>query len=185
MVSIDDLNEQLREIKAKAEQLLSSLDTEQVGRRPNPAKWSIAECLAHLNLTAAVAQPLAEKAIQLAKEKKVSAKGPFPLGAVGTLFTWIAEPPPRFRMWAPKKIAPKVDAADVSQVTAEFMRCHSEWERLVQQAADLDMARAKVRSPFPGLPRFRLSGFFSWMFAHERRHLLQAENIRKMLAGLG
>src|SRR5262249_41012072 len=50
------LNDELNEIRRRVESLVRDLTPEQIMRRPDPAKWSIAECLAHLNITAAVVQ---------------------------------------------------------------------------------------------------------------------------------
>jgi hypothetical protein len=69
------------------------------------------------------------------------------------------------------------------QVFTEFMKIQDEWERLWREADGLDMARINVaswKSPF----HCRLSASFAWMMAHQRRHLLQAEDVkRKIVAG--
>jgi hypothetical protein len=62
------------------------------------------------------------------------------------------------------------------------MRYQDEWARLLKDSDGLDLARLSVKPPFRGLlVALRLSGIFSWMLAHERRHLWQAENVRQKL----
>jgi hypothetical protein len=49
---------------------VSRLTAEQLLLRPQPDKWSIAECLAHLNVIATTVQHLMAKAIERGKQGK-------------------------------------------------------------------------------------------------------------------
>jgi hypothetical protein len=114
------------------------------------------------------------------KEEKLFGRGPYKIGAKGMFLCWLAEPPPKFRIPAPKNIAPPVTFADPGKLLPDFMRAQDEWIRLMKEAEGLDQARIKMGpllSPF----RCRLSASFPWMMAHQRRHLLQAENVRKKI----
>jgi hypothetical protein len=103
-------------------------------QRPDPAKWSIIECLAHLNITAKVVQKIVRKGVAKAKaaNKASSAGGPFPLGVRGRMLVWVAEPPPKFPIPAPKSVAPPVKIEDPAQIVPEFMRAQDEWENLMK-----------------------------------------------------
>ncbi len=175
------LQQQLGDIRRRAEQLVSGLTAEQLVRRPQPAKWSIAECLSHLNQTAAVVQPKIAAAIEHGKSEKAFAKGPFAPGAMGRLLIWIAEPPPKFRIRAPREIAPQVAHGDPSPLVADFMKVQDEWARLIHECDGLDQNKLKIASPFRGLPRLRLAAPIPWMMAHQRRHLLQAEKVKRQV----
>jgi hypothetical protein len=175
------LNDELNQMRRRAEALVNGLTSAQLTRRPNPGKWSIAECLAHLNLTAAAVQPFIAKGIAKGKREKRLGKGPFKLGVRGRLLVWIAEPPPKFRMPAPKAVAPPVSIQEPSQLLADFMKAQDEWERLWNDAEGLNMAGINIGpllSPF----RCHLSASFPWMMAHQRRHLLQAEHVKRQIA---
>ena len=93
--------QEVNDCRRLAQQLVDGLSSDQFVLRADPGKWSIAECLAHLNRTAHVVQKIAWKGIARAKEKNLRGKGPFPLGARGRMLIWIAEPPPKFRIPAP------------------------------------------------------------------------------------
>ena len=175
---MDDLLTQLEQIRQRASDLVAGLTPEQLTLRPDPAQWSIAECLAHLNVTGASFVPLLESAIQQGRENKIVGKGPFKPGALGRLLKWIAEPPPKFRMRAPKTILPPSTITDPAKIMAEFMRLQDEWERLVKECDGLDQEKVKCKTPFPPLPALRLCAPIPWMLAHERRHLLQAEKVK-------
>jgi hypothetical protein len=172
---------QLNSIRQRASALVAGLTPEQLTLRPDPTRWSIAECLAHLNATGTGYLPLIEEAIKQGREQKIFGKGPFKPGWLGRLLKWIAEPPPKFRMRAPKIILPPPTITDPALVIKEFAQLQDEWERLMHACEGLDLEKIKCKSPFPPLPPLRLSAPIPWMLAHERRHLLQAEKIKEEL----
>jgi DinB superfamily len=173
--------EELADARRRAEALVAGLDAGQLNMRPAPEKWSVAECLAHLNVTAATVQRLMEKAIERGRREKKFGTGPFSLGARGRLLIWIAEPPPKFRIPAPRSVRPASAAADPGQVLKDFMRAQDEWERLMREQEGLDTQKIKIgrwNSPF----RARLAAAVPWMLAHQRRHLLQAEKVKQAIS---
>jgi hypothetical protein len=180
-ISWDKVNHDLQDIRNRTEQLVNGLSPEQLTRRPDPGKWSIAECLIHLNLTATSMQKAIGSAIQQGKTNKIVGQGPFKAGALGRLFIWIAEPPPKFRIKAPAKILPPASIGDPSAVVAEFLRLQDEWARLVKEANGLDLNKIKAKTGFAGLPPMRLGATIPWMMAHQRRHLLQAEGVKQKI----
>lgn len=139
-----EMEQQIQEIRRRAEALVRGLTPEQLTMRPEPGKWSIAECLAHLNVTAATVQPFIVKGIERGKKEKLFGQGPFKLGARGRFLVWLAEPPPKVRLPAPKSVAPPVAIADPAKLLPDFMRVQDEWERLMKEADGLDQARIKM-----------------------------------------
>ncbi len=103
----------------RAQELASGLTAEQLTLRSDPAKWSIAECIAHLNVTAATVQPFMRQGIERGKKEKLLGKGPFKFGIKGRLLIWIATPPPKFRMRAPKRVAPPAAIPDPTRLLPE------------------------------------------------------------------
>jgi len=178
---VDELTGQLNAIRARAQQLVSDLTPDQFALRPDHTKWSIAECLQHLNLTAAAVQPKIAAAIEKGKRENVTSTGPFSPGPLGRLLMWIAEPPPKFRLRAPRNIAPHAEQTASAELMAEFMRFQDGWQKLIQDSEGLDQNKIKVESLFPDLPRLRLAAPIPWMLAHQRRHLLQAENVKRSI----
>jgi hypothetical protein len=168
----------INDSRRRVEELTSGLTSEQLLLRPQPDKWSIAECIAHLNVTAATVQSLIAKAIERGRQEKKFGTGPFSLGPKGRLLVWIAEPPPKFRIRAPKRVRPPARIDDPLQLLPSFLKAQDEWERLMREQQGLHLAKIKIgalTSPF----RARLAAALPWMMAHQRRHLLQAEEIKK------
>jgi hypothetical protein len=180
VTTVRPLNDELTEIRQRTQDLVRDLTPEQMMRRPDPGKWSIAECLVHLNITAATVQRLIAKGIERGKRDKIWGQPPFPLGPKGRLLIWLAEPPPKIRFRAPETVAPPLEMPDCSEVLAEFMRAQDEWARLRKDAEGIDLGKISVGPRFSPF-RCRLSAVFPWVMAHQRRHLLQAENVRQQI----
>lgn len=165
--------------RRRAEALVAGLSAEQLARRPDPGKWSIAECLAHLNMTATTVQKLMARGIEQGKQEKKFGSGPFSIGPKGRLLVWIAEPPPKFRIRAPKNVRPPAAIDDPQQLLPAFLKAQDEWERLMHEQEGLDLAKIKAGQ---GVFRMRLAAALPWMMAHQRRHLLQAENVKRQVS---
>jgi hypothetical protein len=172
------MSRQIDESRRRAHELVSTLTAEQIARRPDPGKWSIAECLAHLNITAATVQKLMARGIEQAKQEKRFGGGPFSIGPKGRLLIWIAEPPPKFTIRAPKNVRPPTVIDNPLQVLPQFLHAQDEWERLMREQEGLNLVKIKVGQ---GAFRIRLAAVLPWMMAHQRRHLLQAENVKRQI----
>jgi hypothetical protein len=177
--SPESVSHDIADCRHRAQILVSGLTPGHLTLRPAPNKWSIAECLAHLNATATVVQRLMAQAIANGKQHKKSGLGPFSIGPKGRLMVWIAEPPPKFTIRAPKNVRPPAAIHDTQQLLPEFLKAQDEWERLLREQDGLDLEKIKAGK---GIFRMRLAAALPWMMAHQRRHLVQAENVKRQIA---
>ena len=90
------------EARQRAEACVLGLTPEQFTTQPEAGKWSVAECILHLNVNCCSHAGLMENAIAQGKRDKKVGTGPFRIGLKGRLLVWIAEPPPKFRIPAPR-----------------------------------------------------------------------------------
>jgi hypothetical protein len=177
---IDRCAHDINEARHRAEALMRGLTPEQLTMQPEVGKWSIAECILHLNVTARVMQSLMQDAIAQAKRDNQIGRGPFKIGAKGHLLIWIAEPPPKFRIPAPPHLRPPAHIDDPGILLPDFLKAQDEWEQLIRESAGLDLSKINVGKRFSPF-RARLAAAFPWMMAHQRRHLLQAENVKRQM----
>jgi hypothetical protein len=179
-MSKTDYSDDLDEVRRRAQELVAGLTPEQLLRRRDPGKWSIGECIVHLNITAVTVQKLMASAIEQGKNQQVFGKGPFSIGAKGRLLIWIAEPPPKFRIPAPPHLRPPARIDNLLELLPDFLKAQNEWERLIRESAGLDLSKIKVGKLFSPF-RARFAAALPWMLAHQRRHLLQAENVKRQI----
>ncbi len=179
---LDEYLRQLEVLKDDARRLTEGLGREQLNWAPAPDKWSIAQCLNHLNQVDTAYAASVGRGIDAARETGLvisSVKSrPLRFNLFERWFIRAMEPPPRRRFPAPKTVVPKADH-DPEEVIAAFLANKGRFVELLRQAEDLDLARAKIRSPLAKCLKFRIAAVFAFTTAHNRRHLWQAQQVRR------
>lgn len=176
------LQEQISDIRQRAEWVIQGLAPEKLTRRPSLNSWSIAECIGHLNIISDDYHPLISAAIEKARKEKLTGEGPFNPGLMGRFMIKSMEPPPRRRFKAFPRLANPVSVGDASTMLSGFLARQDEFERLIAQAEGLNQEKIKIQSPYAWWLRLRLCAVFPFILAHERRHIWQAEAARRQVA---
>lgn len=175
------LHPQLQEV---AEELLAALDrlhalrdavpSEAWARRPDPARWSVAECVAHLNLTTAAYLPLLDSALAEARRLDRPAPRRYRRGLAGWLLWAIMGPAVRVRTRTIAAFIPE-SAADRDELVAEFERLQERLMAMVRSASGLPIQAVTITSPFDPRLRYNLFACLGILARHQHRHLWQAE----------
>jgi hypothetical protein len=173
-----DYCEQIENIKEDAQEITAPLNDQQFNWRPAAGKWSISECLAHLNTVNGADLPGLRAEIVRARQNGLTAKGPFRYGFLSRKFAAYMEPPPKIRVPAPKQYRPQPNLSK-DQVVPEFLSIHDTLLDLIRDSNGLDLARVKVSTPISNVIKFSLGQCFALITAHDRRHLWQAWQVRK------
>jgi hypothetical protein len=175
---VEQFRQQFDELSQNADALLEPLSDEQFGWQLTPTRWSVAQCIDHLNTTARLYLPQLDEAIANAIRRGTYGEGPYSYNIFGRFLTALMEPPVRFRLASPPAFHPPATRPR-AEVMAAFRAYQVQFVDRLRQANGLDLARATVRSPMYAWLRFSLGSGFALMLAHERRHLWQA---RKTIA---
>ena len=181
-MSVPDLLDAFDANRRRVESLAAGLSRAHFNWRPEPGRWSIAHCIAHLNVVNGQdLAPIAE-AIRAGRSAGLTGAPPFEYGPVSRWFVRSMEPPVRSRLKAPKSYQPPPES-DPAATVAEYLRIADELRRLLESSEGLDLRR--VKTSLPALPpvlraivRMPLGARFSLIAAHDRRHLWQAEQVR-------
>ena len=148
--------------------------------RPAPGRWSIAECVAHLNLTSAAFVPLLDRALAGAPAARAPARGRFRRDLAGWLLWRMTGPPARVRVKTAAPFVPQATAAP-AELVAEFDRRQAEQIALVRRADGLPLDRLRITSPFNARVRYNVYAALTILPRHQHRHLWQAEQVRTEL----
>lgn len=179
--SLQEIRAEVAAVNERAEKLCAGLREEQLGWRPQPGRWSIAENLVHLNVTTQLYVPHIQKALELARQERLTGTGEFDLGVIGKWFVVdYLEPPFRMKSKAPKVIRPVLQGA-ASDALPQFFRSQGLFMKQVDAAEGVDLGRAVFVSPFSTLFRMKLIAALAAIPAHARRHLWIAGKIRERL----
>jgi hypothetical protein len=172
------LERQLDAIAADADAVLAGLTAAQVNWRPGPDRWSIGECVSHLNVGIRVVLPALDRAIETARQRGWTGEGPFRYGWFANWMARSQEPPVKRRIRTWPIIQPVTEHHDATRLRAEFHAVRRELRERLLHAEGLDWKRARVVSPVSRLVRMPFGAYLEFLLAHDRRHLWQARGVR-------
>ncbi len=157
--------------------LTADLSDAQVNWRAAPGRWSIAQCLAHLNIVGKQYRKSIRELVDYGRRRRMLTSGTHHHGFWGGLFVKLMEPPVRIRLPAPRYFLPEQHYT-VAQVAPAFLSLQEEYLRLIEEANGLDLGALRIRNPLFRPLRLSLGQCFGLVAGHERRHVWQAERIR-------
>ena len=178
--SLTELEPEFRDISDRARRLAGTLDPATLMRRPRPESWSVAECLAHLNLSVDAYFPVWARELVPDRRKGAAASGNYRLDFWGRILIWTLEPPPKFRFPAPRNFQPPT-AVSAETILQEFLDRQDKIIAALHAADGIAIDRIKIVSPFDARVRYSIWSSFRVTAAHERRHLWQAERAAQAL----
>jgi hypothetical protein len=168
---------QIEEIKRDVVDLARGLTEAQFNWRPNPQKWSIGECVEHLNVTARLFWPEIASAVNGARVSGWFSKGPYKRTWLGKIAIRAMEPPAKRKFKAPRQFKPPANLP-MMQVLSQFMAFQDRLLDLMRDANGVDLGRPRLQAPGSKLIKLTLGQSFGLMAAHERRHLWQARQVK-------
>ena len=183
VAELEKIRAELDAANADAQKLVAGLSEEQLGKRPQPGRWSLAEIFVHLNLTAQMYFPEIDRAIEQGRAKGLTGDGPFKLDFVGRMFVKYLDPPYRMKTKAPGMIKPLLQGP-ASEALPQFLRSQELVVRRLEAANGLDLGRVKFVSPLASVLKMNLLSPFAVLTSHQRRHLWQGWKIRKEICDL-
>jgi hypothetical protein len=173
---IIEVSEALRAVSAQAEKLCRGVGADQLARRPGPEKWSAAECLAHLAISAEMYEPVWREAYAVAKKSGAAGTEPYRMDFIGRLLNWTLEPG-RFKFGTPPKFQP-VNCGPADEALAAFLKSQNMVLSFIAEGAGLPLDRMMIVSPAVATMRYSVWSSFVILATHGRRHIRQAEIAR-------
>lgn len=175
-----NLEKQFEELKTSVNNLTEDLSEEQFNTKPAPDRWSVAECISHLNVTWNLYKNLIADAV--AKNQNLSFKNPddFQPRFIMKKFTEMMEPPYKFKM---KTFAQFVSNEKLSkqETINKFNEGIEEAVKFINTGENVDIKKTIIVSPVSKFIKYQLGELFPFLAAHARRHIWQAENVKKII----
>jgi hypothetical protein len=171
-----NLIDQISEISLKASEKFSGLTESQLNWKPEPAKWSIAQCLDHLIVSNKTYYPSFEKLIshsyRLSFFQKLNPFKKLP----GPLMVRSMSSESKKTFKSPKIFEPT--SSNISpRIVSDFINHQEEMKKYYQRLGQLDTKNLIMASPVSGFITYTLSDGMQLLAVHEQRHLKQAENV--------
>lgn len=170
------LIDQISEISQKAGEKFSGLSEKQLNWKPEPKKWSIAQCLDHLIVSNKTYYPSFEKLISHSYRLSFFQKiNPFKK-MLGPIMIKYMSNDGKKSFKSPKMFEP-TSSNITSRIVSDFNDHQEEMKRYYQRLGQLDTKNLIVASPVSALITYTLADAMELLAVHERRHLKQAENV--------
>lgn len=178
------LLEDYKSALVRAQALRSSVPDARWVERPDPSRWSVAECVAHLNLTSEAFLPLIRTALTAATQLGHVQRRRFRRDLTGWLLSIALPPPVRMRMTTTAPFIPQ-SLALPSDLLGTFERHQAEFVGCVRDAGGRAIDRVRIPSPFN--PRIQYNTWSALVIIprHQHRHLWQAEQVWHQLQQQG
>ena len=181
-VDLKNVLDQFDAVQARVHLLADDLTEARWAERADPTRWSVAECVAHLNLTSRAYLPLLRGALEEASKRDGATPARYRRDPMGWMLSSLMGPVPRvgrFRLGAVKTIPAFVPKGDLpqTQLVVEFDRLQQEQTDLVREAEGHPIHRVWVTSPFDQRLRYNLYSTFVILPKHQLRHVVQAERV--------
>ncbi len=181
-VELKNVLDQFDAAQARIHLFADHLTEARWAERADPARWSVAECVAHLNLTSRAYLPLLREALEEASKRDEPPPARYRRDRLGWMLSLFMGPVPRlgrFRLGAVKTIPAFVPEGDLpqTQLLEEFDRLQQEQTDLVRAADGHPIHRVWVTSPFDQRLRYTLYSTFVILPRHQLRHVVQAERV--------
>ena len=163
-------------VKSNRETALAykDLSLDLLNKKANPESWSILECIEHLNLYAEFYVSEVRNRIKTTRHKEATAI--FRSGLLGDYFAKSMEPKPgmkTMKTFADKN--PNGSTLDI-KVLDRFIAFQDEWLVLLKEAAKINLMKTKTSITIK-LLKLRMGDTLRFVFAHDVRHLAQAQRI--------
>jgi hypothetical protein len=164
----------------RMEALTAGLSDTQANFKPGPKKWSINECIDHVNAANRQYCTKLEKAFTKARAKGLAGAEPYGRGTLLGRFilSVLREGPGGRRVPAPGAFKPSRSEMKVATLAEQFRTHANRLVELAEQADGLPLGSIKFTTPAAPIGRVAASQVFEMMQLHTHRHLGQAEKVK-------
>ncbi|WP_295126776.1 DinB family protein [uncultured Chitinophaga sp.] len=180
------LQSDVNRIESVVKDEISGLTPNILLQSPAPDKWSIAQCLEHLNGYGRYYLPQLDAAIAGGALQKTIPPAVFKSSWLGNYFTNMMKPQAdgalKSKMQSPRDKVPQ-SKLNTSAVLDEFMDQQKQLTALLQRAEKVNIQKLPVPTSLSKWIKLSAGDTFRFLIAHEQRHLLQALRAKSAITG--
>ena len=148
-VELEDYRLQIEQIKTRCDALVAGLSNEAFIWRPEQGRWSISECLDHLNVTAELYLPVIDGALAKSRSQGLLGDAPARRGLIGGWIVRCSEPPAKRRVKAPRCFFPRRHSLWTALFPSSSNSRTSSWNGYGKQTAWTYGGRRSARRLLP------------------------------------
>lgn len=175
-----DLQTRLSVILETVEREFAPLTDAQLRWKPAPDRWSIVECLQHLNLAERFyIRNIQHKVDKIGLVQTNPTDQTIESDWIGKAMLWAIDPKMNVKLPAPGMLRPRPAAdLDPTDVISQFLDLQTLLRTLLDKAVYLDWNGDKVMTMYGNWLKIRLGDAFRMLVSHTERHLKQAMRVK-------
>ena len=174
-LSLGEVAAELEAIARDAHTVFGALDERQLNWKPDPARWSVAQCLDHLlNANREMFEAL-DAATDASRPRTFWQRLPVLPRVLGPMMVKSQMPAGKQKFTAPRQAQPASSAID-ARIVERFIACQHEAASRVR-ALDGRQADIVMVSPFVSFITYSVLDGCRLIATHERRHFEQARRV--------
>ena len=175
---LNNLQKDVENITLIVDKEFKILTISELNQKENVDKWSVLECLEHLNRYAAYYNQAIKTALQSAKSD--SSESSYKNGWFGKMSIDMMSPENMKKQKAITKFNPVGSQLDKTVLT-QFLTYQQELLSFIATAKSKNINQRKVPVEFFKLMKMKIGDALTFVVTHEQRHILQAQGVLKKL----
>ena len=178
MIWLKDIIKDLKEIETITSEEFQNLSEEQLTWKPQPDKWSIAECLKHIIIANTIYNKDINKRLLKAEVKTI--EYPIKFSLTGKLFLYAVDPKYTWKVPAPKIFKPIKEngVLNGTETVKSFLELQEEIIKTAKKGCAYDHQHVHTYSPLSKLLKFNVGEQLYIMMRHTKRHINQALRVK-------
>ena len=160
-------------IQERCHLLVANTTETEFNLKPAPDRWSVSQCIDHLNKVSATLIPGLEAALD---KPSLNSSGEWQPGQFEKFFLKVVGPNPGFPVSVPKPYIPEL-TTEPDQSLEAFIDNHNRLIALLDKVAYVDVRKLRVPSPAMRLLRVSVGCWYESNIVHDNYHLSQAEAV--------
>jgi uncharacterized damage-inducible protein DinB len=157
-----------------------TLDQEKLNKRPGPDKWSVLECIEHLNIADAHYLDQFDKKL---KDAVQSNGNEFKPGLFGNYFVKMIKPKEDGIIPSPMKTMKKFIPTNLTNANTieKFLADQEKILNVLERSKQLDLNKIKITSAIGPIVTFKLGDALRFLIGHNERHIIQAQRVLRII----
>jgi hypothetical protein len=178
-LSLSEVASELEAVARDAQAAFGGFDARQLNWRPDPARWSVAQCFDHLLTANRLMFAAAEHALDESAPRTLWQRLPIVPGLMGRFMVRSLAPGAGRKLTAPSTARPAASdiAADVIQ---RFVAQHRDAVLRTRTLDEGQAAHTIMTSPFIRVVTYSVLDGWRLVLAHDRRHFEQAHGVMRL-----
>jgi hypothetical protein len=156
-----------------------SLSVQQLNWKPSSDRWSIAQCIDHLETTNKAYFPIFEKIVNGGKKNTFWESLPWFPVFWGKMLIKSVSPEGARKLKAPTIFQPGTSNIDQA-ILRRFIDQQNQVIGYMKATEGMNLEKIIISSPVSNIITYSLIDAYRIIVAHEKRHLLQAERVSKL-----